>query len=304
MLVFVTGAAGFIGRAVVQELLANGHQVLGLARTSASADVVTAAGATAHRGDLTDLDSLKSGAKAADGVIHLAFVADFANFANAAAVDATAIEAMGEVMAGTGKPLVIASGTLMTPKGVLATEDTEPDRGTPFSVRNQGSDAVYALSRAKGVRGSVVRLAPTVHDIDDHGFIAMFLKTAQKLGHATYVGDGSARWPAVHRLDAAVLFRLALEKGKPGATYNAVAEQGLLTRDIAEAIGKKLGVPVQGKSMEEAGKDLGFLASVLGADNPTSSEKTRIELGWEPTQLVLLEDIEVNYSVDVDSKFA
>jgi nucleoside-diphosphate-sugar epimerase len=304
MLVFVTGAAGFIGRAVVQELLANGHEVLGLARSSASADAITAAGATAHRGDLTDLDSLKSGAKAADGVIHLAFVADFANFAGAAAVDAAAIEAMGEVMAWTGKPLVIASGTMMTPKGVLATEDTEPDRGTPFSVRNQGSDAIYAISKDKGVRGSVIRLAPTVHDKQDRGFIAMFINTAQKLGHATYIGDGSARWPAVHRLDAAVLFRLALEKGKAGATYNAVAEQGVLTRDIAEEVGKKFGIPVQGKSMDEAGKDLGFLAYPLGADNPTSSEKTRIELGWEPAQLGLLDDIKVNYSANTKSKFA
>jgi nucleoside-diphosphate-sugar epimerase len=302
MRVFVTGAAGFIGRAVVQELLNNGHQVLGLARSDANAEAITKAGAEAHRGDLEDIESLKSGARLADGIIHLAFIHDFANFARAAAVDAAAIEAIGEVLAGTGKPLVIASGTMMAPKGVLATEDTGPDRSTPFSVRNQGADAVYAMSKDKQVRGSVIRIAPTVHGAEDRGFITMLINAAQKNGYAAYIGDGSARWPAVHRLDTAVLFRLALEKGTAGATYNAAAEQGVATKNIAEAIGKKLGLPVESKTVEEAAKDLGFLAHILSADNPTSSEKTQKDLGWKPSQLGLLEDIEKTYSANTESK--
>lgn len=295
MRVFVTGAAGFIGRAVVQELLNNGHQVLGLARSDASAEAITKAGAEAHRGDLEDIESLKSGAKAADGVIHLAFIYDFTNFVRAAAIDAAAIKAMGEVMAGTGNPLVIASGTMIFPKCMLASEDTEPERDSPLSVRNQGSDAVYAISKDKQVRGSVIRLAPTVHSAGDKGFISMFINIAQQKGYATYIDSGSARWPAVHRLDAAVLFRLALEKGTAGATYNAVAEQGVPTKDIAGVIGKNLGVPAEGKSMKEAAEVLGMLAYVLGSDNPTSSEKTQRELGWKPTQLGLLDDMEANY---------
>ena len=304
MRVFVTGAAGFIGRAVVQELLTNNHQVLGLARSDASAEAITRAGAEAHRGDLEDIESLKSGARLADGVIHLAFIHDFANFARAAAVDAAAIEAIGEVLAGTGKPLVIASGTMMAPKGVLATEDTGADRSSPFSVRNQGADVVYAISKDKQVRGSVIRIAPTVHGPEDKGFITMLINAAQKNGYAAYIGNGSARWPAVHRLDTAVLFRLALEKGTAGGTYNAVAEEGVTTKDIAEAIGKKLGLPVQSKSVEEAIKDLGFLAHILSADNPTSSEKTQKELGWKPSQVGLLEDIQKTYSTSTESKSA
>ena len=295
MLVFVTGAAGFIGRAVVQELLSNGHQVLGLARSDANAEAITKAGAEAHRGDLEDIESLKSGAKAADGIIHLAFIHDFTNFARAAAVDAAAIEAMGEVLAGTGKPLVIASGTMGVKKGTLATEDTELEGGSPFSVRNQGSDAVYAMSKDNQVRGSVIRLTPTVHGTEDKAFITMMINIAQQKGYATYIGDGSARWPTVHRLDAAVLFRLALEKGRAGATYNAVAEEGIKTKDIAEVIGKNLGLPVEGKTMNEAAEALGMLAYMLASDHPTSSEKTQKELEWKPTQPGLLADMEANY---------
>ncbi len=179
MRVFVTGAAGFIDRAVVQELLNNGHQVLGLARSDASAEAITKAGAEPHRGGLEDIESLKSGAKAVDGVIHLAFIHDFKDFARAAAVDRAAIEAMGEVMAGTGKPLVIASETMGTPKGILATEDTEPDRSTPFSVRARSADLVYTLSKGKQVRGSVLRLTPTVHGAEDKGMIPLLINLAR-----------------------------------------------------------------------------------------------------------------------------
>ncbi|MCJ1302695.1 hypothetical protein MMC08_005499 [Hypocenomyce scalaris] len=295
MRVFVTGAAGFIGRAVVQELLNNGHQVLGLVRNDASAEAITKAGAEPHRGDLEDIESLKSGAKAADGVIHLAFIHDFSDFARVTAVDRAAIEAMGEVMAGTGKPLVIASGTMGAPKGRLATEDTDPERGTPFSDRAQSADSVYTLSREKQVRGSVIRLTPTVHGTEDKGFIPTLIKLARKNGFVTYIGDGSARWPAVHRLDAAILFRLALEKGTAGATYNAVAEQGVPIKDITTVIGKHLQLPVEAKPLNEAVEAIGFFAHVIGSDNPTSSEKTQRELGWHPSQPELLADMEANY---------
>ena len=299
MHVFVTGAAGFIGQAVVQDLIKNGHKVLGLARSDANVEAITKAGAEPHRGNLENIESLKSGAKATDGVIHLAFMHDFVDgtpdFAKWNAVDRAAIEAMGEVMAGTGKPLVIASGTLMVPWGVLATEDTESVRDHPLSDRAKAADIVYALSKEKGIRGSVVRLSPTVHDVGDKGFIPMIANMARGKGVVTYVGDGSARWPTVHRLDAAVLFRLALEKGAAGATYNAVGEQGVPLKDIMTVIGKHLKLPVEGKPVNKAAEAIGFFAHVVGADNPTSSEKTQKELGWHPKQVGLIADMEANY---------
>jgi len=304
MLVFVTGAAGFIGRAVVQDLLKNGHQVLGLARNDANAEAITKAGAKSHRGDLEDLESLKSGAKAADGVIHLAFVHDFSNFARAAGIDTAAIEAMGEAMAGTGKPLIIASGTMSLPKGKLGNEDTEPERNTPFSLRSLSADAVRTISKEKGVRGSVIRLTPTVHDAEDRGVIPSLIDIARKNGFVTYIGDGSARWPAVHRQDAAILFRLALEKGTPGSTYHAVAEQGISTKEVMMLVGKHLQLPVESKTLNEAVEKIGFFAYLLGSDNPASNEKTKRELGWEPTHPGLLADMEANYfSSDVKSKY-
>ena len=295
MRVFVTGAAGFIGRAVVQELLNHGHQVLGLARNDASAETIAKAGAESHPGDLEDIESLKSGAKVADGVIHLAFIHDFGDFARVTAVDRAAIEAMGAVMAGTGKPLVIASGTMGVAKGELATEATEPERNTAFSERARSADAVYTLSKEKQVRGSVIRLPPTVHGAEDKGMIPLLIDSARKKGFVTYIGDGSARWPAVHRLDAAVLFRLALEKGTAGATYNAVAEQGVPIKDIVTVVGKHLQLPGVGKPMNEAVEAIGFLAHLVGSDNPTSSERTQRELGWHPTQPELLADMQANY---------
>ena len=295
MRVFVTGAAGFIGRPLVQELLHNGHQVLGLARSDANAEVLTKAGAEVHRGDLKDLESLKSGAKATDGVVHLAFIRDFNDFAGAAAADIAAIEAMGEALAGTGKPLVIASGTLGVSTGKLATEDTDPDRSHPMSIRYSAADLVYSLSREKQVRGSVVRLSPTVHGTEDWGFVPMFIIMARKNGFVSYIGDGSARWPAVHKVDAAVLFRLALEKGTAGATYNAVAEEGIPIKDTMTVIGNHLGMPVESKPLEEVAAAMGMLAHVTTMDTPTSSEKTQRELGWKPSQIGLLADMEANY---------
>lgn len=295
MLVFVTGASGYIGHAVVQDLLSNGHKVLGLARTDDSASILTAAGAIPHRGHLEDIESLKSGAKTSDGVIHLAFVHDFQYYVRCAAIDRAAISAMGEVMAGTGKPLVIASGTMMAPKGVLTTEDTDAERGTPFAVRAESADLVYALAREKGVRGSVVRLPPTVHGEGEKGMVPMLIASARNNGVVTIVGEGEARWPAVHRKDAAVLFRLALEKGEAGKTYNAVAEQGLPMKEIMGLIRESLKLPIEDKTLEAAVTAVGFLAYVIGADNPTSSEKTKKELGWHCTQPKLLEDMEASY---------
>lgn len=295
MRVFVTGAAGFIGRATVQELLENGHQVLGLVRNEAQIEAVTKAGAEPHKGDLKDIESLKSGAKAADGVIHLAFIHDFQDYAGACATDRAAIEAMGEVLAGTGKPLVVASGTLGCPKGTLAIEDTEQERDTPMSDRAKSADLVYALSKGKQVRGSVIRLPPTVHGAGDAGLIPALINIYRQKGSIIYIGDGSARWPAVHRDDAAVLLRLALEKGTAGATYHAVADQGVPMKDILGVIGKHLQLPLEGQSVQEAMGALGFLAHLITLDNPTSSEKTQKELKWHPTQSSLLADLEANY---------
>jgi len=295
MRVFVTGGAGFIGRAVVKELLDNGHQVLGLARSIANAEALTKAGAEVHRGDLEDLESLKNGARAADGVIHLAYIHDFSDFARCAKIDKAAIEAMGEAMTGTEKPLVIASGTLGISSGRLATEENDPERDHPLAVRYSSADSVYLLSKEKQVRGSVVRLSPVVHGTEDWGFIPMLIDAGRKNGYAAYVGEGTVRWPAVHKLDAAVLFRLALEKGTFGSTYNAVAEQAIPTKDIISAIGQRFQLPVKSLSRDEAAETMGLMAILQDMDQPTSSEKTQRELGWKPTQIGLLADIATNY---------
>lgn len=198
-------------------------------------------------------------------------------------------------MAGTGKPLIIASGSLMYPKGTLADEDTKPERDTPLAKRTESADLVKQLSKDMNIRGMVMCLTPTVHGRGDQGFIPTIIEAAKKNGFAPYVGDGSNVWPAGHRLDAAVLFRLAVEKGKAGATYHAVAEQGVRHKDIADVISKKLGVPAKSLSPEEAMQTLGFLGGAIGMDNPASSEKTKKELGWEPKQIELLADMEENY---------
>jgi nucleoside-diphosphate-sugar epimerase len=300
MLVFVTGASGFIGRAMVEELLTHGHQVLGLARSDASAETLTRLGAQVHRGSLNDVESLRRGAKAADGIIHLAFNHDFTDYRSSALLDQAAIQAMGDAIAGTGKPLVIASGTLIAQLGKLAHEDDEPDRSTPFAIRQEAADLVTKLSAETGIRGSTVRLPPTVHGKGDIQFIPMIAEAARKIGHAVIIGDGANVWPAVHRLDAVVVFRLALEKGSPGAIYHAVAEEGVPMKDIMAVVGRRLQIPVESKTVEEAMADLGFIAVALGGDNPTSSEKTQRELGWNPAgsgQPGLLADLEANYFI-------
>ena len=287
MRVFVTGATGFIGSAVVPELLKAGHQVLGLARSDKSAQALADAGAEAHRGSLEDLDSLKSGAALADAVIHLGFVHDFANFAAAAETDRRAIETLGDALAGTNRPLVTTSGLLgLNTPGRLATEQ---DAASPHSPRV--SEAVTQAQVAKGVRASVVRLAPSVHGRGDQGFVPMLLNCAREKGVAVYVGDGANRWPAVHRLDAARLYRLVLEQGTAGASYHGTADEGIPMREIMTVIGNHLDLPVASKSREEAGEYLSWIVPFATLDAPSSSEFTQQQLGWHPTQPGLLADL-------------
>jgi nucleoside-diphosphate-sugar epimerase len=295
MRVFVTGATGFIGAPTVRALIDAGHEVTGLARTYEKAAALTAAGAAVLRGDLEDLDSLKRGAAASDGVLHLAFVHDFSKFVENGQIDKRAIEAMGEVLAGSDRPIVVTSGTLLVGPGKLATEDTPAPSmdGIP-----RLSEKAASTLAAQGVKASAIRLPPTVHGAGDHGFIPQIVQIARAKGVSAYVGDGQGRWPAVHRFDAAHLYRLVLEKGVKGGTYHAVAEEGVPTRRIAEVIGRRLNLPVVSKSLEEAGDHFGFLGLFFGADAPASSAKTQAELGWAWSQPDLLTDLEENYFGD------
>jgi nucleoside-diphosphate-sugar epimerase len=290
MRVFVTGATGFIGSAIVQDLLAAGHQVLGLARNEASAAALADVGVPIHRGDLTDTDSLVAGAKACDGVIHTAFVHDFTQFIANMETDRLAVAAMAGALEGSGKPMVIASGTLMVAHASPATEDVAPL--DPNAGRAASETIVLT---APGVRGSVVRLPPTVHGAGDHGFVPRMVELARAKGTAAYVGEGANRWPAVHRLDAARLFRLGLEKAAPGSRLHAVAEEGIPTRQIAEAIGAGLGVPVRSVAPEEAPAYLDFLAGFFSMDGLATSAVTRETLGWRPDGPELLADMRAHY---------
>lgn len=287
MRVFVTGATGFVGSAVVRELIDAGHQVKGLARSDKAVAALTAAGADVHHGSLDDLDTLRSGASAADGVIHLAFKHDFSDFAAAAEADILAIDAMGSVLEGTGKPLVVTSGTLMLAPGRLGTEDDASIQATP----RRSEEAAITLAR-RGVRSSVVRLAPSVHGPGEKGFVPTLIAIAREKGVSAYVGDGLNRWPAVHRLDAARLFRLALEKGSAGASYHGVADEGVPFRDIAGVIARHLNLPLLSISREEADDHFGWLAFAASTDNPTSSALTKERLGWQPVQPSLIADLE------------
>lgn len=288
--VFVTGATGFIGQAVVKELLQSGHQVLGLARSDKGADLLNTLGAEVHRGDLDDLDALRRGASASDGVIHLAFIHDFSDYEGNCRKDRAAVEALGNALAGTNCPLLITSGTLLLPLGQLATEDSAFDIDRPSAVRGLAEQTALSFA-TQGVRPSVLRLPPTNHGDGDHGFIAMLINIAKAKGVSAYVGDGSNRWPATHRLDTAKAYQLAFDKGISGALYNIVAEEAITIKDIAEAIGKQLAVPVVSKSPEEAPEHFGFLTFALVGDNPTSSAKTQEQLGWKPVHTSLIEDI-------------
>jgi nucleoside-diphosphate-sugar epimerase len=289
MRVFVTGATGFIGSAVVPELINAGHQVLGLARSDAGAKFLLAAGAQVHRGDLEDLESLRSGAVASDGVIHTAFIHDFSKFEANCEIDRRAIAALGSALVGSDRRLIVTSGTgaAFTP-GRLTTEEDAPNSPIP----RVASEEAAASVGAEGVNVSVMRL-PQVHDPEKQGLVTYLIAMAREKGVSAYVGDGLNRWPAVHRLDCARLYRLALEKGSAGARYNAVAEEGVPVRQIAEAIGRGLKIPVVSKAPEEVNAHFGWLAHFVGFDVPASSALTQQRLGWRPTGPGLLEDLNV-----------
>ncbi len=291
MRVFVTGASGFIGSAVVPELIDGGHQVVGLARSEASAHALASVGAEVLRGDLEDLDALATGAAASDGVIHLAYIHDFARFEAAARTDRQAIEALATAFEGSNRPLVIASGILGLAPGRVATERDVPDGGSAAAARLAGVQTALAFA-SRGVRSSIVRLAPCVHGVGDHGFIATLIGIARAQGVSGYIGDGTNHWPAIHRLDAAKLFRLALEKAAPGAALHAIADEGLPIRSIAEVIGRHLDLPVRPVSPENASEHFGWIARFLAVDVVASNALTRETFAWEPTQPGLIEDLE------------
>jgi nucleoside-diphosphate-sugar epimerase len=287
MRVFVTGASGFIGSAVVPELIAAGHQVLGLARSDSSAQTLEAAGAHVHRGDIEDLESLCAGAQTADGVIHLAFKHDFTDYAGAAETDRRAIDALGEVLAGSDRPFVVTSGLAGFALGRTMTEDDPADPNSP-----RASEHAALAFTSRGVRVSVLRLPPSVHGEGDHGFVPRLIDIAREKGVAAFPGDGSNRWPAVHRLDAARLFRLALETAPAGARLHAVGDEGVPVRDIAGAVGRHLGLPVASIAPEMAVDHFGWLGAFFSLDVPASSAITRQLLGWRPTNQGLLDDLQ------------
>ncbi len=289
MHIFITGATGWIGSAVAAELIDAGHQVTGLARNDANADALTAAGVIPHRGHLDDLDSLRAGAVNADGVIHFANLHDFTDPAKSGRIERNAIETFGDALRGTGKPLVIASGVAAVPGQLLTEQDASPFHGVD-SMRG-GSENLALEYADQGVRSIAVRFAPTVHGPGDHGFIAMLVQMAREKGVAGYVGDGSNRWPAVNRADAAELVRLLVEQAPPRTIAHAVDEEGVPTRDIAEAIGVGLDLPVVSVAPEDAAEHFGWLGMFFGRDVTASNAWTRERFGWVPKHPTLLEDL-------------
>lgn len=294
MRVFVTGATGGIGSVLVPELMTAGHEVLGLARSDASAHALTAAGASVLRGDLDDPDTLAAGAVQSDGVIHLAFGADFNNFEKSVARETSAVEAFGASLDGTGKALVVASGTPAIPGRTSTEADAFPTDG-PVGGRGRNAQAVVDLAE-RGVRSAVVRLPRSVHTAGGRcGFASVLIDSARRTGVSGYVGDGTQRWPAVHRLDAARLFRLVLEHAAPGTVAHAVADEGDTMRAIAEVIGRQLDLPVEAVAAE----NFGFLGRIFATDQPSTSALTREKFGWQPDHPGLLEDLAAgNYPPD------
>ncbi len=294
MRVFLTGATGFIGSAIVPELLDAGHDVTGLARSDDGAAKLEAAGADVHRGELADLDSLRTGAAAADGVIHCAFIHDFTAIEAAGETDRRAIETLGAELEGSGRPLVVTSGTGMLTPGRVGTELDPPGP----SHRTASEDITLALA-ARGVRSSILRLPASVHGEGDHGFVPRIIEIARETGVSGYIGDGANRWPAVHRLDAARLFRLAVESAPPGTVLHGIGDEGIPIRDLAELIGRHLDLPAVSVAREDADEHFGWLAMFLGRDIPASSAVTREQFGWEPEQPGLIADLEAGHYFSV-----
>lgn len=301
MRVFVTGATGFIGSAIVRELIGAGHEVVGLARSEAAA----AAGASVHRGSLDDLDSLRSGAAAADGVIHATFVHNFSDYAGACKKDSEVVETLGEVLAGSDRPFVVTSVNALLTPGRLGTKNDAPDPNSASAPRIASEERALAFA-SHGVRASVVRLPESVHGDGDRAFVPVLIDIARRTGVSAYVDDGANRWAAwaaVHRLDAARLYRLALESASANTRLHAIGDESVPLRDIAAVIGRRLNVPVISKSSEEAADHFGWLAHFVSIDNPTSSALTQVRLGWSPIQPALIQDSDRDtYSLGVQFK--
>jgi nucleoside-diphosphate-sugar epimerase len=291
MRVFVTGATGFIGSAVVTELIEAGHEVVGLARSEQAAESLEKAGAAVLRGALDDPDSLNHGAATAEGVIHTAYIHDFSRMQDAADTDRWAIETLGAALVDSGRPLVITSGTALIRPGHVVTEE---DMANPDSAPHPrlGTESMVIALADRGVRSVIVRPGASVHDVGDHGFVPFLINLARTRGVSGYISDGANRWPAVHRLDAASLYRLALERAPAGSVYHAIGDEGVPTRDIAEVIGRHLNVPVVSIAPERAAAHFDWMAAFWAVDAPASSALTQARLGWSPTHPGLLEDLE------------
>lgn len=290
MHVFVTGASGFIGRAVVAELIAAGHEVTGLARSDASASVIENLGAAVHRGDLDDLEAIRQAAKAADGVVHLANKHDWADIAESNRAERAAVQTISDALTGSDRPFVLASGVALPGLGRTATEHDRTPFVGPDSPRG-GAENLALEYADRGVRVISARFAPTVHGEGDHGFVRIVAQAAQRRGAVPYVGDGANRWPAVHRSDAARVVRLGLEKAPAGTVLHAAAEEGVPVRQIAEALAERLGIPAESTAAENLAEEIPFIGQFLAADIPASSGITRELLGWQPSGTTLLEDI-------------